>query len=78
LNITLKKIDKGKRAANIIENENIRITELNIRKKNKLLKEDKFLNRRVNRIRITFFIAHINRFPIFAYLKINIRSNTSI
>jgi hypothetical protein len=35
----LKGIDKRKRAASIIENENIGITGLNIRKENKLFKE---------------------------------------
>jgi hypothetical protein len=39
LNITFKKKDKGKRAVNIIKNEDIGITELNIRKKSKLFKE---------------------------------------
>jgi hypothetical protein len=68
----LKEINKGKRAANIIRNEDIRIAELNIRK------ESKFLDKQINRIRLISFIAHINRFPIFVYLKINIRSNTSI
>jgi hypothetical protein len=74
----LKGIDKGKRAASIIENKDIKIAELNMREKNKLLKESKFLDRRINRIRLAFFIAHINRFPIFVYLKISIRSNTLI
>jgi hypothetical protein len=40
----LKKINKGKRAANIIENEDIGIAGLNIKK------ENKFLNERINRI----------------------------
>jgi hypothetical protein len=35
----LKKINKEKRAANIIENKNIRIARLNIRKESKLFKE---------------------------------------
>jgi hypothetical protein len=43
-------MNKGKRAANIIGNEDIGIAELNIRKESKLLKESKFLDRRINRI----------------------------
>jgi hypothetical protein len=39
LNITFKKIDKGKRAASIIENKDIKMAELNIRKENKFFKE---------------------------------------
>jgi hypothetical protein len=35
----LKKIDKGKRAVNIIENEDIGMAKLNMRKENKLFKE---------------------------------------
>jgi hypothetical protein len=35
----LKKIDKGKRAANIIKNENIRVAELNMRKESKFFKK---------------------------------------
>jgi hypothetical protein len=34
----LKEIDKGKRAASIIENKDIEITGLNIRKESKLFK----------------------------------------
>jgi hypothetical protein len=32
-----------------------------MRKESKLLKKNKFLDRRANRIRLTSFIAHINR-----------------
>jgi hypothetical protein len=74
----LKEIDKGKRAANIIGNEDIRIAELNIRKENKLLKESKLLDRRANRIRLASLVAHIDRLSIFAYLRINICSNASV
>jgi hypothetical protein len=35
----LKKIDKGKRAASIIENEDIRVAGLNMRKESKFFKE---------------------------------------
>jgi hypothetical protein len=38
LNTTLEKINKGKRAANIIENENIKMAGLNIKKESKLFK----------------------------------------
>jgi hypothetical protein len=65
-------MDKGKRAASTIKNENIRMAELNMKKESKLLDE------RANRMRLTFFIAHINRLPIFVYLRISIRTNTSI
>jgi hypothetical protein len=51
----LKRINKGKRAASIIRNKDIRITGLNIRK------ESKFLDKRINRIRLISFIAHIDR-----------------
>jgi hypothetical protein len=74
----LKKIDKGKRAVNTRKIENIGMAELNIRKESKLLKENKILDRRINRIRLTFFIAHIYRLLIFVYSKINICSNTPI
>jgi hypothetical protein len=74
----LKKIDKGKRAANTIRNEDIGITGLNIRKESKFLKESEFLDGWINRIRLASFIAYIDRFPIFVYLKISIRSNTLI
>jgi hypothetical protein len=33
-------------------------------------KENKFLDERINRMRLTFFIAYINRLLIFAYLRI--------
>jgi hypothetical protein len=74
----LKRIDKGKRAASIIRNEDIEMAVLNMRKESKFLKKNKFLDERINRMRLTFFIAYIDRLPIFAYLKINIRSNASI
>jgi hypothetical protein len=44
----LKEINKGKRAANTIENEDIGIAELNIRKESKFLKKKNFLDRRAN------------------------------
>jgi hypothetical protein len=44
----LKGINKGKRAVNIIENEDIRVAGLNIRKENKFLKESEFLDGRAN------------------------------
>jgi hypothetical protein len=68
----LKGIDKGKRAVSIIGNTDIGIAGLNIRK------ESKFLDRRINRIRLIFFIAYIDRFLIFIYSKISIYSNASI
>jgi hypothetical protein len=51
----LKGIDKEKRAANIIRIEDIGVAKLNVRK------ESKFSNERINRIRLTSFIAHIYR-----------------
>jgi hypothetical protein len=46
-----------------IGNENIGMAGLNMRK------EKKILNRRANRIRLTFFIAHINRFSDIRIFK---------
>jgi uncharacterized protein (UPF0305 family) len=51
----LKGIDKRKRAANIIGNEDIGMAGLNMRK------ESKFLDERINRMRLAFLIAYIDR-----------------
>jgi hypothetical protein len=74
----LKKIDKGKLTVSTIKNENIKIAELNIRKESKFFRKNEFSDKRINRIRLIFFVAHTNRFPIFVYLKISIRSYTLI